>query len=205
MVNDMSTGYFIRRKPDIAKRKYLVELMRKDKTMRHIDEVTKIIDELYGEMVFSNEKNCLIGCELYIGRDTGGWKFLWKPHVYERVTFHLKREKTETGERCFPVYDEPTYYCFYGTLTRENIINKIMDDEYVLYNEYNEIQNKKEFLDMSLNSQGWDDESYFKEHPEEHRYYDMDRFTMLSKAGYDVEYGRGDFYSDGLRFAVYDF
>ena len=79
------------------------------------------------------------------------------------------------------------------------------DDEYVLYNEYNEIQDKKEFLDMSLNSQGWDDESYFKEHPEEHRYYDMDRFTMLSKAGYDVEYGRGDFYSDGLRFAVYDF
>ena len=58
----MSTGYFIRRKPDIAKREYLMELMLKDKTMQHVDEVTKIIDELYGEMVFSNEKNCLIGC-----------------------------------------------------------------------------------------------------------------------------------------------
>lgn len=201
----MSTGYFLRRKPDKAKLEYLTELMLKDETMQNIDDVSKLYDELYGEMRFSNEKNCLIGCELYIGRDTPGWKFLWKPHVYARINFHLEREKTETGERCYPVYDEPTYYCFYDKLTRQNVVDKVMDDVYVLYDEYNKIQDKQEFLDKALNTQGWDDESYFNEHPEGHRYYDMDRYTMLSKAGYDVEYGHGDFYSDGLRFAVYDF
>jgi hypothetical protein len=201
----MSCSYYLRRKPDKEKLKELTELMFGDDTLEHVVEVQKLFDELYGDMWFNSEKNCLDGCGVKIGRYTGGWKFLWHPLVFQRNNFHFERVKTENGEIIRAVYDDPTFYCFWGELTRDAITSVIMDDNNFVYDEYGQLQDKNEFLNMAMNTQGYDDDSYFKEHPEQYRYKDYLRAEMFRKFGCDAHYGKGDFYSDGLRFAVYDF
>ena len=202
----MSTSYYIRRKPDKAKVEQLTKLMLEDDTLSKSACIQSLYDELYGDMRFNHDKGCLEGCETKIGRYTGGWKFLWHPLIFERITFSVGKRKTENGDVYYAEYDEPTYYCFWGKLTKEDITNVIMDGNHFIYDEYGQLQDKKDFLEMSMNTtQGYDDDSYFAEHPKERRYSDQIRTNMFIKAGYDVKYGTGDFYSDGMRFAVYDF
>ena len=120
-----------------------------------------------------------------IGHRAGGWKFSWYPfNIY--------------------LYD----------LTRKGIEDLIYREDIIVYNEYGEVEDKKEFLDMAFNwdVDGWDSNSYREEHPNETHWWSMaDRQYKCTKhlmlLGHNVKpvfknIYQTDFENDGLRWTI---
>lgn len=119
-----------------------------------------------------------------LGHRAGGWKFSWNP-----------------------------YCLFLKELSREGIREMVLDKDYVIIDEYSDIIDNEEFLDMAF---GWDDNNtctsdvYIKEHPELEPW-DMsprqDCLNLyLSKTfGIDVKFPSRysyDFIKDDLRWSI---
>ena len=119
-----------------------------------------------------------------IGHRAGGWKFSWYP-----FNIYLK------------------------DLTRKGIEDLIYREDIIVYNEYGEVEDKKEFLDMAFSwcVNGLDSNSYRKEHPNETRWSMLDRqhrcTQQLKTLGHKVKpvfksMYQTDFENDGLRWTI---
>ena len=135
-----------------------------------------LINNEYNDNGFKIESN------IPVGHRAGGWKFSWSP-----------------------------YNKYLKSLTREGINEFVYRDDVVIYDEYDEVQDKEEFLKMAYDwgkENGWDSETYRKEHPDENHYpltiYQRDLCKFL---GYEVKFNnsyQADFYSDGLRWTIFN-
>lgn len=138
------------------------------------------LDNIINSDPLFNKKDIDIEFQIPVGHRAGGWKFSWSP-----------------------------YNKYLKSLTREAIIDFVHRDDVVIYNEYREILNKDEFLDMAFSwgkDDGWDSNTYRKEHPEETHFSLTDYQKEVCKfLGYNIHFDnlyQADFYSDGLRWTI---
>ena len=188
----MGTNYYIKQKPLIKDVDLLTSLIEDTLDNQNVDyqEIKDIVDELYCERTPLN----LNGRVIHIGKNSGGWKFLWNPNIVE-----IPKYAYINGE--FVVM--PSIYDKVYELTKESIREFIMHPENILVDEYGDIQNKEEFLEWAFNKEGLDSESYDKKYNGEGRYPETKRQELWKKLGFTFNsIYQHDFYSDGLRFST---
>lgn len=191
----MSTNYYARIIPPKERKKELYDAIEAN----DFPLIQQLTAEMYGRLE-RNFDNKLIGGEIHLGKASGGWKFLWNPNVYVVRNGHM--EDVNGSRKYIPDPDTPLYLY---PLTKQGLHDFIFHDDVLIYDEYEELQDKEEFWQMALShgqEGGWDVAGYEKEYPK-HIYPVTGELTDLLKAeGYQfTSMSNSDFYSDGLRFA----
>ena len=204
----MGTNYYAKIRADKKKEKELIELITNGNTADY-DKIVELTNELYGEAVFVNSKGCLVGSVIHIGKKSRGWKFLWEHHLYVVKNGHVEEEETQPGHSVLKYVEEPdTLYSLYGKLTKENIRKFIMREDIDIYDEYGELLDKNEFLEIAFSQDGLDSITARKEMSEKERrrpVYQADEWLEpINMAGYKVRKNATDFSpNNGLRFAIF--
>jgi len=191
----MGTNYYARVIPTKERKKEIITAVLND----DFPLINKLINETYG--LPAAEKGELLGGNIHLGKASCGWKFLWNPNIYKLANGHLEEGNVW-------VVDDPTILQFYE-LNKKSITDFVNQDNVLIYDEYGELQDKKEFLEYAFNKDGWDSETYYKwereQYPERKNFwnYKTNYVEFLISLGYKMNEGYNDFYSDGLRFATY--
>ena len=200
----MSTNYFAHIIPS---------KQRKIKLYHAIDHndfylINKLVDEMYGEIYKHWETQEITGGIVHLGKKSCGWKFLWNPNVYVIRHGHLE---DKNGQRCW--VEEPSTGKYLYPLTKQGLHDFIFRKDVLIYDEYNELQDKEEFWKMALSwgydkdNEGWDAASYEAYERSQNKNYVSFPVTgeltdFLKSEGYEfTSWTNSDFYSDGLRFA----
>lgn len=196
----MGTNYYARRIPKKEDKEYLKKLIDEDKFY----EIQEKTSSMYGHFNFDDNEPS--GGVIHLGKRSGGWKFLWNPNIYIERNWY----KDNYGE----MKSSNTPYYVYP-LTKDGIKDFIDSPDIVIYDEYGEKQDKREFFREALDwvtwkdyktgeiTEAWDSDTYKKEHPNESHYScDNDYTRFLESLGYKLSELKHDFYSDGLRFAT---
>lgn len=127
------------------------------------------------------------GTQIHLGNRAAGWKFLWNCNIREKVVGWSK-EGIPSEYRHEYIYP----------LTHEGITHFVMREDVIIVNEYEEVQDKKGFLDMAFSWDGIDGEEYYDMNPRIKAHFnDTD---IISRAGYKPRYC--DFINDGLLFST---
>ena len=193
----MGTNYYARIIPSKERKKELYDAIEAN-DLRLIRQLTA---EMYGRLEKSYDNDELIGGEVHLGKASAGWKFLWNPNVFVVRKGHLE---DVNGRREY-IHDPDTAKYTYP-LTKKGLHDFIFRDDVLIYDEYDELQDKEEFWKMALEwcqEAGLDAADYDRDNL---RYYPITgELTDLLKAeGYQfTSRSNSDFYSDGLRFAGY--
>ena len=192
----MGTNYYCRIIPTKERKKELYDAIETN----NFHLIRQLTAEMYGRLEKSYDNDELIGGEVHLGKASGGWKFLWDPNVYVVRNGHM--EDVSGTRRYIPDPDTPLYLY---PLTKQGLHDFIFRDDVLVYDEYEELQDKEDFWKMTLSwgqEGGWDAAGYEKEHPK-HIYPVTGELTDLLKAeGFHfTSMSNSDFYSDGLRFA----
>jgi hypothetical protein len=192
----MGTNYFCRIIPSKERRKELHDAIEAN----DFPLINKLTDEMYNPIRVEYGKDHIIGGVVHLGKRSGGWKFLWNPNVFVIRNGHL--EDNNGTRRYVPDPDTPLYTY---PLTKNGIKSFIDREDVLIYDEYDELQDKEEFWKMALEwgqPDGWDAAGYEKEY-KEHIYPVTGELTnLLRQEGYKfTSLSNSDFYSDGLRFA----
>lgn len=192
----MGTNYYARILPSKQRKKELNDAIEANDF--HL--IKQLTDEMYGRLEKSYD-NKLIGGEVHLGKNSCGWKFLWNPNVYVVRNGHM--EDVDGTRRYIPDPDTPLYLY---PLTKQGLHDFIFRKDVVVYDEYEELQDKEAFWQMTItyNKGDLDAAGYEQEYPK-HIYPVTGELTNLLKAeGYQfTSMSNSDFYSDGLRFAGY--
>lgn len=189
----MGTNYYLRKKPLLEQREELKKLIDSSSDGSNFREILEMANEMYGECDrYERDKGIV-----HLGKSSAGWKFLWNPNIVEKNFGHYDMEKKEFIDdfRTVKKYD----------LSREGIINFVMDDSYVLYNEYGEVQDKEQFLDWALNKDGLDSITYHEKYPDEPiSFHDEERQNFWKRVTGCLFFTpwQSDFEIDGLRFST---
>ena len=196
----MSTNYYARIIPSKERKKELHDAIEANDF--HL--INKLTDEMYNPIRVEYGKSHIIGGAIHLGKRSSGWKFLWNPNVFVIKNGHL--EDNNGTRRYVPDPDTPLYTY---PLTKKGIKEFIDREDVLIYDEYDELQDKEEFWKMALewgyekDDIGWDADSYYKDHPMEHCYLaGGELIDLLTAEGYKLSRYNLDFYSDGLRFAT---
>ena len=191
----MGTNYYARIIPSKERKQELYDAIEANDFYL----IGQLTAEMYGRLEKSYENNGLIGGEVHLGKLSSGWKFLWDPNVYVVRNGHME---DVNGSRMYvPDPDTPLYLY---PLTKQGLHDFIFREDILIYDEYEELQDKEEFWQMafSYGQEGWDAAGYEKEYPR-HIYPVTGELTnLLRSEGYKfTSSSNSDFYSDGLRFA----
>ena len=194
----MGTNYYARIIPTKERKKELYDAIEANDF--HL--IKQFTAEIYGRLEKSYDNDGLLGGEVHLGKVSGGWKFLWNPNVYVVRNGHM--EDVNGTRRYISDPDTPLYLY---PLTKQGLHDFIFREDVLIYDEYEDLQDKEEFWQMAITyaqEDGWDAAGYEKEYPE-HIYPVTGELTDLLKAeGYQfTSMSNSDFYSDGLRFAGY--
>ena len=185
---------------------------RKRKLLDAIDAddfylITKLTDEMYGDVTKGYDQT-ITGGIVHLGKLSYGWKFLWDPNVFIIRHGHLE---DVNGQRKW--VKEPNTGKYLYPLTKQGLHDFIFRDDVLIYDEYHELQDKKEFWKMALEwgyekeDEGWDAasyEAYERSKSKNYRKYPVtgELTDFLKNEGYKfTSWTNSDFYSDGLRFA----
>lgn len=191
----MSTNYYLRRKPTVEKVEELKKMIDTTLTGVGYKDVLDTVQEMYGANDSYNHDNGVI----HIGKRSGGWQFLWCTNVYKKNIGYMDFD-THTWVDKYKIVK--TY-----ELTKQGLTDFIMRDEFVVVDEYDEIQDKGEFLYMAFHwdPEGWDSISYRKEYPLGYVWDESKNQEIFKELGYEFENeSQSDFHSDGLRFSISD-
>lgn len=202
----MSTNYYARILPTKERKKELYDAIEAN----DFPLINKLTEEMYGSLRRDWDCEDTIGGVIHLGKRSGGWKFLWNPNVF--VIRHGHSEKDSNGN--YKWVEEPSTPLYTYPLTKKGLHDFIFRDDILIYDEYDELQDKEEFWNMALSwgykedDKGWDSASYEAYERKENHYTSYPvtgELTDLLKAeGYKfTTYTNSDFYSDGLRFAGY--
>lgn len=171
-------------------------------------KIKRLVEEMYNPIRFDYETKKIIGGEVHLGKASGGWKFLWDPNVFVVRNGHM--EDVNGTRRYVPDPDTAVYMY---PLNKKGLKDFIDRKDVLIYDEYDEIQDKEEFWDMALHwgydktNNGWDAAAYEKYDAEHNSRYNRYPVTgeltdLLRNEGYKFTSAtNSDFYSDGLRFA----
>ena len=195
----MGTNYYAKIIPSKERKKELHDAIEAD----DFSLISKLKTEMYDSIQLDDDRE-IIGGKVHLGKMSHGWKFLWNPNVFAIRQGHL--EDTSSGRRYVP---DPSIPKYLYPLTKQGLHDFIFREDVLVYDEYGEEQNKKEFWKDALEwgqSDGWDAASY-EEYERKHSNYTQYPVTgeltdLLRQEGYKfTSYSNSDFYSDGLRFA----
>ena len=197
----MSTNYYIRKKPSkdqIEELKHLIDLSAEGKAFR---EIKQIICNLYDLPEKWDKDSWGV---LHLGLRTGGWKFLWCANL-----IYINQSYMKDGEFIHMPYKYETRY----PLTKQGIRDFVMDDNHVVVDEYGDILDKEEFLEMAFNwnPDGYDSLSYAKATEEDMSISSSSSWSFskeqepFKKLGFTfISPRQTDFESDGLRFNIFE-
>lgn len=163
------------------------------------DLINKLVDEMYGDITQDYNQN-ITGGIVHLGKRAGGWKFLWDPNVFVIRHGHVEDKNGQRGW-----VEEPNTGKYLYPLTKQGLHDFIFREDVLIYDEYDELQDKEEFWKKALEwgqPDGWDAAGYEREY-KEHIYPVTGELTdLLRQEGYKfTSPSNSDFYSDGLRFA----
>ena len=174
----MGTNFYARIIPKEEDKQKLIDAIN--------DNQHNIIVDLASELYGNRNEYSGLGNKIHLGKRSSGWKFLWNPNVV----------KVWDSEACDYAYN------YVYPLTKEGIINFVMREDVEITDEYNELQDPKEFLDMAFNwcKDGLDGKEYQtnSKYNAVTYYPDTERERLWKELGYKPEYY--NFYSDELRF-----
>ncbi len=193
----MGTNYYARIIPTKERKKQIKKAIDAD----NFSTIRNLVAETYnGERPY-DMKDVMKG-EIHLGKRSAGWKFLWNPNVYPIRKYHF--EDTPDGIRTIKYDSNEAYYLY--PLTKKGIKAFIDREDVVIYDEYDEKQDKEEFFQMALNwnkKDGYDSDFYVNAHPKEyHLMCDTELTDLLEQEGYKLSEFKHDFYSDGLCFST---
>lgn len=196
----MGTNYYARIIPKEEEKNQLINKIINNQ----FDEIVDLASELYGR----RNEYTRIGNVIHLGKRSGGWKFLWNPNV---IKYHDGYLDSETKN-----YIDVIKYDYVYPLTKQGITDFVMRDDVIIYDEYGEQEDPKEFLEMAFSwgePDGWTGKTYEEDPktPSSHyrNYYWSEKYQrgmhtqedeMWFDLGYIVEYY--DFEADGLRFST---
>ena len=191
----MSTNYYAHIIPSKERKKKLYDAIEAD----DFSLISRLKTEMYDSIQLDDD-NEIIGGKVHLGKLSHGWKFLWNPNVFVIRQGHL--EDSPSGRRYVP---DPSIPKYFYPLTKKGLHDFIFREDVLVYDEYEEEQDKEVFWKDALEwgqSDGWDAAGYEREH-KEHIYPVTGELTdLLRQEGYKfTSYSNSDFYSDGLRFA----
>ena len=193
----MSTNYYAKIIPTKERRQELHDAIEANDF--HL--INKLTDEMYNTIRVEYGEDYIIGGVVHLGKRSSGWKFLWNPNVFVIRNGHL--EDNNGTRRYVPDPDTPLYTY---PLTKKGLKAFIDREDVLIYDEYDELQDKEEFWKMALKwgyekgDKGWDAATY----EEKHTSYPVtgELTDLLKREGYKfTSWSNSDFYSDGLRFA----
>ncbi len=188
----MSTNYYLRHKPTFGQINELTDLIRSTKNGEHFKEVIDMVNKIYGEPDEYDQTN--EWGKLHIGKRSNGWKFQWCPNIIKHNMSYM-----ENGEY-IPKYE----YEYRYPLTKQGLTDFIMQDDIVVIDEYYEVQDKAEFLEMAFSwyPDGYDSCSYNNETKLYDFSKDQEKYKEL---GYTFSTGyQTDFFNDGLRWTIHE-
>ena len=201
----MSTNYYAHIIPSKQRKKELYDAIEANDF--HL--INKLYRETYDNIYIDYGSTRIEGGIVHLGKRSSGWKFLWNSNVFVVRHGHSERDKGT-----YKWIEEPSTPVYTYPLTKQGLHDFIFRDDVLVYDEYNELQDKEEFWKMALKwgyekeDKGWDAASY-EEYEREHNNYTQYPVTgeltdMLKQEGYKfTSHTNSDFYSDGLRFAGY--
>ena len=202
----MGCNYYARIIPSKERKKELYDAIEANDF--HL--IKQLTAEMYGRLEKSYDNDELLGGEVHLGKASGGWKFLWNPNVYVVRNGHM--EDVSGARKYIP---DPNTSLYLYPLTKQGLHDFIFREDVLIYDEYDELQDKEEFWKMALSwgyekeDKGWDAVSYEDYERKNNRNYTPYPVTgeladLLKAEGYKfTTYTNSDFYSDGLRFAGY--
>ena len=200
----MGCNYFARIIPSKEDRKNLYDAIEAN----DFPKIKRLVEEMYNPIRYDYETKRIIGGEVHLGKASEGWKFLWDPNVFVVRNGHME---DVNGTRRYVIDPDTAVYMY--PLTKKGLKNFIDRKDVLIYDEYDEIQDKQEFWNMALHwgydktSKGWDAATYEKYDMEYNSRYNRYPVTgeltdLLRNEGYKfTSTTNSDFYSDGLRFA----
>lgn len=193
----MGTNYYARIIPTKERKKQIKKAIDAD----NFSTIRNLVAETYNGERPCDMKDVMKG-EIHLGKRSAGWKFLWNPNVYLIRKYHF--EDTPDGIRTIKYDSNEAYYLY--PLTKKGIKAFIDREDVVIYDEYDEKQDKEEFFQMALNwnkKDGYDSDFYVNAHPKEyHLMCDTELTDLLEQEGYKLSKFKHDFYSDGLCFST---
>ena len=198
----MGTNYFCHIIPSKERKKELHDAIEAN----DFPLINKLKEEMYDSIRMEYGEEKIIGGVVHLGKRSSGWKFCWNPNVFVVRQGHL--EDTPYGTRIW--VEEPSTGKYLYPLTKTGIHDFIFREDVLIYDEYDELQDKEEFWNMALSwgyekgNEGWDSASY----EERHTSYPItgELTDFLKREGYKFSSDtNSDFYSDGLRFAGFTY
>lgn len=195
----MGTNFYARIIPKEEDKQKLIDAINNNQ----YDTIENLVSEIYGR----RDDYSGVGNEIHLGKRSCGWKFLWNPNTIKYCDGYIDQETKEY----IPVYKYNQVY----PLTKQGITDFCTRKDVIITDEYGEIQDPKEFLEMAFSwgqPDGWTGKTYeesYKEESSYKNYYWSKKYQrsmhsendeMWFDLGYIVEYY--DFESDGLRFST---
>ena len=200
----MGTNYFAKIIPTKERKKKLHDAIEANDF--HL--INKLHKEMYDNIYIDHDSTEIEGGVVHLGKMSAGWKFLWNPNVYIIRHGHLE---DINGRRTW--VEDPNTGKYVYPLTKQGLHDFIFREDVLIYDEYHEPQDKKEFWQMALSwgydrdNKGWDAasyEAYERSKNKNYREYPItgELTDFLKSEGYKfTSSSNSDFYSDGLRFA----
>lgn len=200
----MSTNYYAHIIPSKQRKMKLHHAI----DLNDFDLIKTLVEEMYGRVEKHWETQEITGGIVHLGKRAGGWKFLWNSNVFIIRHGHVENEN---GQRRW--VEEPNTGKYLYPLTKQGLHDFIFRDDVLIYDEYHDLQDKKEFWKMALDwgynreCEGWDGASYEAHERSQNKNYREYPITgeltdFLKSEGYEfTSWTNSDFYSDGLRFA----
>lgn len=195
----MGTNFYARIIPKEEDKQELIKMIQDDDFNNIVNFASKLYDK--------RDQYTRLGNVIHLGKRSTGWKFLWNSNVIRYYNGYMDPETNE--------YVSVVKYDYVYPLTKQGITDFVMRDDVIIYDEYGEQEDPKEFLEMAFSwgqPDGWTGKTYEESHKEESNYrnyywskkYQRGMHTqedeMWFDLGYIVEYY--DFEADGLRFAT---
>ena len=193
----MSTNYYLRHIPTEDQIKSLKDLIDSSRTGENFKDILYMVSKLYSEP----EEWATDGLDdwgvLHIGKRTPGWKFSWCPNIIKKNCSYADKDNNWVSK-----YE----YIYRYPLTKQGLQDFIMRDDIVVVNEYDEIQDKKEFFEMAFSweeKDGWDSLTYTKGEKTTWNFQEAQSKYKALGFNFTCAY-QSDFYNDGLRWCIWE-
>lgn len=134
----MSTNYYLRKLPTAEEINTLKSKIDKTVTGAGFNDVINMVNKLYGE---KTNKSSLDFSVLHIGKRTPGYQFQWCANIIEKNVSRI-----DNGN-----YIRRNHYLCRYNLTKQGLIDFIMQDNIIVIDESGNQLDKVDFLTMAFN------------------------------------------------------
>jgi hypothetical protein len=191
----MSTNYYAKILPNQAEKEVLKLAIDSNKA----DVVKNLTDMFYRV----KDKDHLDRKIIHLGKYSAGWKFLWNTnHFLVNRSYVDSEGDWKTTEMLKQAAYAPD---------KKSILEYLQQDNLIIIDEYGREVPLSEFILMAFDSNGFDEDSYDKAHPDQYEYkhkvlnmkWHTERKLWEALGKKFATEGSSEFTSDGLRFTIF--